>query len=96
MVLTLHDKKDLVYAYLEWMVVGKDGNPKDYGEYLLVRDLWIHHQYRRGKVIHIFVKMLNEHKFNKNVRYIYWQNLKHGERISRLLTRSQALKKFKL
>ena len=96
MVLNLKDENGKIFSYMEWMVVNKDGLPQDGGEYLLIRDLWIHPEYTHGKVIHLFVKMLNHDKLNENVKYIYWQNLKNNERVSRLLTRMRALKKFKL
>ena len=94
MVLALHDENDKVYAYMEWMVVGKDGNPKDGGEDLYISHLWIHKDYHLGEVVRKFTKMLDEHPLNKNIKNVYWQNLKHDERVSRILLRTRALVMF--
>src|SRR3990167_2617490 len=69
------------------------GKKKNDSEYLYINDLWIHPQYRKGKIINLFIRLLEKDHRTKNVKYIYWSREKYDGRLSKLLTRNRAVKK---
>lgn len=92
MILRLHNLDGLCYAIFEWDVVDEKGRRQEHGEYMYVRDIWVHKNYKGKEVIGTFIKMLNEDNRNRNVKYIYW--LRNDVRLSRAFRRGTCLRRI--
>lgn len=73
------DDKDKVIAYLEWQIVNKHGIGREDGEYLFVRDIWIHKDYERKNIIREFIEKIRYQ--TPYVLWIYWQRKKYNDRV---------------
>src|SRR3990167_7928307 len=93
MIFSLKNEQGFIYAYIGWETVDKEGKNKNDSEYLYINDLWIHPQYRKGKIINLFIRLLEKDHRTKNVKYIYLSREKYDGRLSKLLTRNRAVKK---
>ena len=99
MILTHKNDDGYIYSYFEFDVVDKDGKWKDKGEYMYVRDIWIHPDYRGLTEINKYIAEAEELKETKNVQNIYWIRTKWDEdgnvisqNISELFNREKCLK----
>ncbi len=100
MIFTLKNTDGYIYAYMEWSIVNKEAQHTRDGEYLYVRDLWVHKKSEGIPTIRLFIQMLNNHKIMKKVKWVYWQRYKkykdkETRRISRTFSRSVCLHQIK-
>lgn len=86
----LSDINDKIYAYCEWWVT--DGNNRFGGEYLYIRDLWIHPDYENNKEILKIIDKINQHEFSKPCKWVYWNR---GDRVSKVFKKSTAIRRIK-
>jgi len=91
MIATLKNEQGLVYAYIEYHVLDKEGDFKEGGSYCYVQDLWIHTRSRK-KSLNKLIRRIDRDKRMNNVKYIYWLNYKHNERQTKSFSRERLAK----
>lgn len=81
------DENGKIIGYIEWWQVGRSGFHKPYGEYVWIKDMWIHEEYRHTYVFAELVEdvLANSHGAN----WCYFTHRKYNERMSRIFTREQ-------
>lgn len=84
------NEDDLIYSYFEFDIVDKNGKQINDGEYMYVRDIWVHTTYNGKKEISKFIKEAEESPLTKKVKYIYWLRTKWvlGKKISQRLSKT--------
>lgn len=84
-----HDKEGRVVAYVEYLIVDKDGSINDQGEYCYCKNAWVHKSVERGKLLKEFV--MEEHMKWLQVKWLYFKRSKYNYRL-----RMYDIKKFYL
>lgn len=92
MISTLKNFDGMIYAYAEWRVVDETGTMNSAGRYLYINDLWIHEKYRGKEVMNALIRLMDEHELVKHVVGVYWENLKHKNRLTPLYNRERLSK----
>ena len=91
MISTLHDSSQKIFAYCEWWVTDGDVCFKADGEYLYIRDLWIHPAYRGIGAIESLIDLINFNEFSHSTKWVYWNRgehyNKHGKKIAARLSK---------
>jgi hypothetical protein len=84
------NKEGFIYSYFEFDIVDKEGNYKEDGEYMYVRDLWVHKDYSGEKEIKQFITEAERLKETGSVKYIYWLRSKYKDKqlISKRLSKT--------
>jgi len=95
MLITRKNEQGFIYAYFEWSIVDHKGTPSDLGNFMYVKDIWVHPNYNGHSVIDDFIKELDEDKRNKNILWIYWTRIKRNEKVSKSFRRATALRRIK-
>ena len=80
MISSLKNDDGLVYAYIEWQVVNSEGDFENKGYFVYIQDCWVHKDYRNSGCINKLIPMIHDHEFAEKVEFIYWKNLRHGEK----------------
>lgn len=93
MITTFKNEEGFVYAYIEWSVVDHQTRLDDKGEFLYIRDLWIHPRYRGNGVLGSFMKVIFYDPKTQRTQFVYWNNNKH-HRLSGLVPISRFLNKL--
>lgn len=76
----IHDPTDKkIVAYCEWLVVDEEGQPDDLGSFVFIRELWIHHNWRRKNLIKTFVRIISDKA--PSATEAYWERRKYGNRL---------------
>lgn len=89
MISVLKNSEGLIYAYCEWWVVDEKGFNSDQGNYLYIKDLWIHPKRRMGGTLKDIIRQIDQDEGGQ-CRIVYWNNLKHNR-----LTPSYLREKFR-
>lgn len=92
MILTLKNNEGLIYSYFEWDIVRQNGQRDANGEYMYVRDIWVHDKYDGGEAIRQFIALLDADGRNLNVKWIYW--LRDDVRLSKAFNRNTCLRRI--
>jgi len=97
--LLVHKKDDgYIYSFFEFNIVDSKGNTKNQGEYMYVRDIWVHPNHDGKKEISRFITESEENEQTISVKHIYWLRTKWvngkviSKRLSRPFTRKTCLK----
>ena len=87
----------MIYSYFEWEIVNKDGKQDYDGEYMFVRDIWVHKDHDGKKEIGIFIDELDKEFKNRKIKYIYWRRIKKGkeDRVRKPFKRNICLRRIK-
>lgn len=86
MVTTIKDDEGRVIALCEWVLVGKSGYEMETGEYIFVREIWVHESERYSKKINLMIDEIMA--LVPQARYGYFTRGKYGDRI-KMFTREQ-------
>jgi len=86
MVTVVKDDDERVISYIEWVQVGQSGFDKLYGEFVYIRDFWIHPDFRGDKSIWLSLASQILRK-SKGATHCYFQRRKYGGRVSKMYTR---------
>lgn len=83
MVSTVKNSHNFVIGLIEWNLVNEQGQFSDKPEYLYVADIWIHEGQRWSDVFRELIRIVDDHPFSKDARFVYWDFLrdKQGKRI---------------
>lgn len=82
-----HDDDERIVGYIEWWQVGQSGFHKPYGEYVWIKDMWIHENYRNT---HVFSELVQDVLDRSHgAKWCYFAHRKYRGRISKLYTRQQ-------
>lgn len=94
MISTLKNLDGYPIAYLEWEIVNVQGQFEENGEYCYIQNYWIHPIWRSENRLILFElsHQINDHKFSKNMKWIYWRRYKYNERLSKLYPKERFLK----
>ena len=76
MVTNIKDKNGKIVSYLEYSLTDKAGNENLEGDFVLVRDYWVHEKFRHRKTIlwQLIKKMLPN---ILSARWVYWERQKY-------------------
>lgn len=91
MITRLFNDDGYIYAECEWTLTDKNGTIKNEGEYLYVQDLWIHENHRKKGTLAKLIPLIDK-AVPYDFKYVFWKNLKHGERQTRTYFRENLLK----
>ena len=91
-VVTLKNGEGYVFALADFWVVDSSGTPRKEGQYIYIKDIWIHKKYRGKKVIEELIPLIDKHKYCGNVIGVYWRNDKFG-RLTKVFSRKRLAKK---
>ena len=91
MLLTHKNSDGFIYSFFEWDVVDKEGKFKNDGDYMYVREIWVHEKYDGQQEIKQFISELHELVENKFIKWIYW--LRDGKKIKRSHSRKLCLRR---
>lgn len=85
-------RQGYIKAYMDYRIVDKDGNNHPEGEWLYIREMWVHPKHRNKRLPQKLILKAAEHKSPKTA---YWLRDKYNERMSyydieRLKKRSMA------
>lgn len=85
---------DFIVAYLEWQIVNAQGQFEDNGEYCYIQDYWIHPSWRSENriILSELSRQIADHKFSKNMKWVYWCRHKYNDRLSKLYSKEKFLK----
>jgi len=89
--LLVHKRDDgYIYSYFEFDIVDETGALKTKGEYMYVRDLWVHKDYDGKKEISQYITEADKDETMSNVKQVYWLRTKwkDGKTISKRVSRS--------
>ena len=89
MIVSIRNSEGFVVAYSEFEVVDNSGKRVENSDYLFIRKLWIHSQFRDfllGSVIKKIWRIIK----HKGCKYVYWERSKYGFKISK----TYSIKKF--
>ena len=80
MVETVKNSSGFVIGYIEWNLLDKFGQ---FGNgYIYIADIWIHNLWKSDGVFEELVRMVDEHPFGKDAKFVYWDFMKeNGKRI---------------
>jgi len=92
MINTIKNDDGFIAGLIEWSVVDDDGMPMPYGAYVFISDLWIHKSLRGKKVLNKLIHLIDQDKRTQFSKYVYWQNQKHGERLTKSFSRKRLSK----
>lgn len=83
MIGTVKNSEGCVVGYVEWNLVNERGQFSDKSEYLYVADIWIHEGQRWSDVFTELIRIVDEHPFSKDAKFVYWDFLRdeQGKRI---------------
>ena len=76
MISALKNEEGFIYAYCEWWIVNEEGINSNQGNYLYIKDLWIHPKRRLDGTLKNLVWQIDQDE--KNCQFVYWNNLKHN------------------
>lgn len=80
MITSLKDENDKIIAYIEWHVLGLDGQFKEQGEVISVQDLWIHDDYRGKNTLNKLIKTVDENFLTWSAQIIVFFEAKYNFR----------------
>lgn len=89
MVSSLKTDSGLIYAYIEWYIINRYGQFKDFGDYIYIHDCWIHQAYRYTDALRKLIYLIDTNEKAKSSHFVYWLNLKHKERKTPIYKRSR-------
>lgn len=94
MLSTLKNSDGYVISYLEWEIVNVQGQFEEGGEYCYIQSYWIHPFWRDENrlILSELSQQINDDKFSKNVKWIYWNREKYNDRLSKLYPKERFLK----
>lgn len=92
MISSLKNGNGFIYAYIEWEILDAFGQFKDFGEYIYIQNLWVHENFQNSRAIKELIGLIDSHPFAKNSDYVYWNNLKHNDRLTKPFRRERLAK----
>jgi len=94
MIVNLKNFDNFIFAYLEWQIVNARGQFEDSGEYCYIQNYWINEKWRSEYRIILaeLSQQIADHKFSKNLKWIYWRRYKYNDRLSKLYSKDRFLK----
>ena len=95
MIVYIQNNLEYITSYIDFTIVNKDGITTENGEYIYVRDLWVHPTLNAREVISFYIDKLHNHPASKNTKYVYWvRELDGRNHKSRLFKREICAKKY--
>ena len=80
MVETVKTSDGFILGYIEWNLLDKFGQFGN--EYIYIADVWIHDLWKGYGVFEELVRIVDDHPFSKDVKFVYWDFMRdRGKRI---------------
>lgn len=92
MIHTLHDKEDLIYAYVVFDTVDIFGKWKNNGDFIFIKDMWVHPEYRKKETVLSLYEHIYSHPQTGNAKQVYWERGKHNQRVAGPYDKNRLLK----
>jgi len=92
MISTLKNTDGYIYAYVIWKTVCKEGTWEKHGEYIFVREMWIHKRFEGTETYKQLIHLIDIHPNTVNAKWVYWKRTKYNERLSPTYSRDRLSK----
>ena len=92
MISILKNPEGYVYAYCEWRLVNELGMGVGLKEYMFVKEIWIHEDFRGKETLGKLIYEMDINPIGKRAKWVYWNNLKFN-RLTKPLSRARLRKK---
>jgi len=94
MIFTLENQDGFVTAFIEWDVLDHRGQFDNNGDYICIREAWIHKSIRRSDALgELSLKIYND-KYTQKSRFVYWETFRmNGKKITDLDKKDMAIHK---
>ena len=80
MVETVKNGDGFILGYIEWNLLDKFGQFGN--EYIYIADIWIHDTWKSNMVFKELIRMVDDHPFSKDAKFVYWDFMRdRGKRI---------------
>lgn len=73
MITVIENESGFVIAYAQWDIVDASGRWARWGDYVCIREMWIHKDFRRSKVLTDLLGKMYHHPMAASVAYVYWE-----------------------
>ena len=84
MISVLKNSDGYIYSYCEWWIVDETGANSDTGNFLYVKDLWIHPKRRCDGTLKNIIRQIDIEEGGQ-CQFVFWNNLKHNRLTSSYL-----------
>lgn len=80
---TIKNNEGYVTGLIEWNLLNHRGQFDENSEYIYIADIWVHEGHRRSFIFQELIRIVDEHPFNKDAKFVYWDFIKDekGKRI---------------
>jgi len=92
MVVSAKNTQGFIYAYAEFQILNSNGQFEDNGEYLYIQDIWIHDCWRKTGALRRLIRLIDDHDFTRNCKYVYWVREKYNDRQTKIFPRQRLVK----
>lgn len=73
MIDTLKNREGLAYAYVEWQVLDAAGYQSNDGQYIYVKNMWIHEKRRESLAFKCLINKIYRHPYSQKASFVYWE-----------------------
>lgn len=80
MITVIENESGYVIAYVQWDIVDNTGHWAKWGDYACIREMWIHRDFRRTRVLTELGHKMYHHPMVQNIRYVYWEIVRYKHR----------------
>lgn len=92
MIATVKTSEGLVYAFIEYGVIDKEGIPTKDGKYLFVYDAWIHNDHKNTGALREMIAQMFEATVGYTYEFVMYNRDKYNGKPSRIYCASKYLK----
>lgn len=76
MIDTVKNCDGFVCGYIEWQILDSLGIQKNGGEYVYIKNMWVHPRWRNAVALKLLIKKIYDHPYSKSARFVYWETAK--------------------
>jgi hypothetical protein len=78
MISTVKNRSGLVYGYIEWLVLDPAGQMKNDGEYIYIKNMWVHPSARGLSPFYQLLQKIKDHPYSQAAAFVYWETARDG------------------
>ena len=79
MIETLKNKDGLIYCYIEWQILDAAGYQQTNGDYIYIKNMWIHEDWRETRAFNQVIKKINDHPYSQKAGFVYWEIVRDSD-----------------
>jgi len=73
MIDTLKNTDGLCFSYIEWQVLDAAGIQTNNGDYVYIRSIWIHPDWRETRAFRHLINNIYKHPYSQKASFVYWE-----------------------